>query len=88
MSVRSDTRNLFRALVKSGGDPSLMLVFTDALEEDGHTELADVYRWAAELNIWPFLYRRYERVGFLTGFGWGWFTACLATSIYFLFLRG
>jgi hypothetical protein len=31
---------------------------------------------------------RYERVGFLTGFGWGWFTACLATSIYFLFLRG
>jgi hypothetical protein len=83
MSVRSDTRNLFRALVKSGGDPSLMLVFADALEEDGHTELADTYRWAAERNLWPFL-----RVGFLTGFGWGWFTACLATSIYFLFLRG
>ncbi len=53
---------VYADLLDHAGDVAQMLVLSDALEEEGHLELAQAYRWAAERGMWPFQRREYPWV--------------------------
>jgi hypothetical protein len=54
MDVRREIRAVFKSLLASGGDSSIMPALADLLEEAGENDLALAYRYAAKFGYWPF----------------------------------
>lgn len=54
--LRQAVRALYRLVIDNRGEPGLVSVFADALEDVGADPwVIAAYRWAARLGRWPFL---------------------------------
>lgn len=51
----SEVKEIYRRLLLHPGDREGMWVLANALEQIGHGDLADAYRWAAFAGKWPFV---------------------------------